>query len=223
MNSWGFGATAITGKPLPENKQKIDEVSSNEAEDRSIKAYMHTIEDSLPMQNVLTVTGKSLSLQEQVAVVYQEYREDVYRYLLLLGLPPGQAQETAQEAFLRMYVTLRNGTQIRHSRAWVFTVAHNLALNLKQAEAGTHALDPLAEIQLPSGEMDPERQMMENQRLSKLHGALGSLSEQQRVCLLLRAEGFRYREIADIIGVGTSTVGEFLRRAITRLKKAVNE
>jgi RNA polymerase sigma-70 factor, ECF subfamily len=184
---------------------------------------MLSFEDTLPMQNVLAVTGKSMSLQEQVAAVYQEYREDVYRYLILLGLPPGQAQETAQEAFLRMYVTLRNGTQIRHTRAWVFTVAHNLALNLKQSESHTYALDPLAEVQLHSAEPDPERQMIENQRLNKLHGALSSLSEQQRVCMLLRAEGFRYREIADIIGVGTSTVGEFLRRAITRLKKAVHE
>lgn len=184
---------------------------------------MHILEDSLPMQTMLAATGKSMSLQEQVAAVYNEHREDVYRYLLLLGLPPGQAQETAQEAFLRMYVTLRNGTQIRHARAWVFTVAHNLALNLKQAESHTHALDPLAEIQLQTNEANPERQLIDGERMAKLHGALGTLSEQQRVCLLLRAEGFRYREIADIIGVGTSTVGEFLRRAITRLKKAVHE
>ena len=184
---------------------------------------MLSFENSLPLQDVLAVTGKTLSLQEQVAQLYTEYRQDVYRYLILLGLPAGQAQETAQEAFMRMYVTLRNGTQIRHPRAWVFTVAHNLALNLKHAESHIHALDPLTENQLRDLSADPERQMIDNQRMEKLHNALGSLSEQQRVCLLLRAEGFRYREIADIIGVGTSTVGEFLRRAITRLRKTVYE
>ena len=184
---------------------------------------MLSFENSLPLQDVLTVTGKTLSLQEQVAQLYTEYRQDVYRYLILLGLPAGQAQETTQEAFMRMYVTLRNGTQIRHPRAWIFTVAHNLALNVKQSESNTHALDPLAEIQLRDLTPDPERQMIDNQRMEKLHNALGGLSEQQRVCLLLRAEGFRYREIADIIGVGTSTVGEFLRRAITRLRKTVYE
>ena len=184
---------------------------------------MLSFENSLPMQDVLAVTGKTLSLQEQVAQLYTEYRQDVYRYLVLLGLPAGQAQETTQEAFMRMYVTLRNGTHIRHPRAWIFTVAHNLALNVKQSESNTHSLDPLAEIQLRDLTPDPERQMIENQRMEKLHNALGGLSEQQRVCLLLRAEGFRYREIADIIGVGTSTVGEFLRRAITRLSKTVYE
>ena len=53
--------------------------------------------------------------------------------------------------------------------------------------------------------------------------ALDTLSPQQRQCLHLRAEGLRYREIAETIGVGISTVGEFLNRAVTRLRKAANE
>jgi len=166
---------------------------------------------------------KPLSLQDQVAAAYEEFREDLYRYLLLLGLNPSQAQETAQETFLRMYLAQRGGTKIRHTRAWIFTVAHNLALNLRQSEQGIHLYDPADEMDLPSKDPDPERQAIDNQRNVRLQDALKSLSDQQRHCLLLRAEGFRYREIADIIGVGTSTVGEFLRRAISRLRKTVYE
>ena len=169
------------------------------------------------------IRPKPLSLQDQVAAAYEEFREDLYRYLLLLGLNPPQAQETSQEVFLRMYLAQRNGTKIRHIRAWIFTVAHNLALNLRQSEHGIHLFDPTAETDFPSNDPDPERRAIDNQRNSKLHHALASLSDQQRHCLLLRAEGFRYREIADIIGVGTSTVGEFLRRAISRLRKSVYE
>lgn len=168
--------------------------------------------------------AKPLTLQDQVGAAYEEFRTDVYRYLLLLGLSPSQAQDTAQETFLRMYSTLRNGTRIRNTRAWCFTVAHNLALNLKQSEHGIHLFDPMSEgATLAGSDPDPERRAIENQRNIKLNDALASLSEQQRHCLLLRAEGFRYREIADIIGVGTSTVGEFLRRAISRLRKSVYE
>ena len=166
---------------------------------------------------------KPLSLQDQVTAAYEEFRDDVYRYLLLLGLSPSQAQETAQEAFLRMYMAQRTGTKIRHARAWVFTVAHNLALNLRQSEQGIHLFDPAAGVQYASTDPDPERQAIDNQRNARLQDALSSLSDQQRHCLLLRAEGFRYREIADIIGVGTSTVGESLRRAISRLRKTVYE
>jgi RNA polymerase sigma-70 factor (ECF subfamily) len=46
-----------------------------------------------------------------------------------------------------------------------------------------------------------------------------SLSEQQRRCLFLRVEGLRYPEIGSALGISASTVGEFLRRAMERLKK----
>jgi RNA polymerase sigma-70 factor, ECF subfamily len=164
-----------------------------------------------------------VSLQDQVGAAYEEFREDVYRYLVLLGLPPAQAQDVTQESFLRMYVAQRAGTRIRSSRAWIFTVAHNLALNWKQSEPGTTSYDPVSSPEIAADEPDPERRIINQQRALRLQGALGTLSEQQRQCLLLRAEGFRYREIAEIIGVGTSTVGEFLRRAIHRLRKAVYE
>lgn len=58
-----------------------------------------------------------LRLHEQVGRLFEEAREDVYRYLLTLGLYPAQAQETAQEVFLRLYATLRKGEEIRNARA----------------------------------------------------------------------------------------------------------
>jgi RNA polymerase sigma-70 factor (ECF subfamily) len=64
---------------------------------------------------------------------------------------------------------------------------------------------------------------MERERLLRMHRAVKSLSPQQRQCLHLRAEGLRYREIADATGVTISTVAEFLRRAVARLKRAVYE
>ena len=51
------------------------------------------------------------------------------------------------------------------------------------------------------------------------HNAIQRLSEQQRRCLFLRLEGLRYPEIGSALGISASTVGEFMRRAIARLKK----
>ena len=60
-----------------------------------------------------------------------ETRDDVYRYLLSLGLHPPQAQEAAQEVFLRFYVTLKKGEDIQNPRGWIFRVAHNLGLKIR--------------------------------------------------------------------------------------------
>jgi len=56
----------------------------------------------------------------------------------------------------------------------------------------------------------------------RLGQAVAALSPQQRQCLHLRTEGFRYREIAAILNISDSSVGEFLRRAIVRLRKALD-
>jgi RNA polymerase sigma-70 factor (ECF subfamily) len=65
--------------------------------------------------------------------------------------------------------------------------------------------------------------LIEREKLLRMHRAVETLSPQQRQCLHLRAEGLRYREIADSIGVSVSTVSEFLERALVRLRKAVYE
>src|SRR5207249_4879898 len=70
-------------------------------------------------------------LQDQVAQLFLEARDDVYRYLLSLGLYPPQAQEGAQEVFLRLYATLKKGEKIQNPRAWIFRVAHNLGLKIR--------------------------------------------------------------------------------------------
>lgn len=82
--------------------------------------------------------------------------------------------------------------------------------------------DPDVELRLTSPE-NPERSLLERERLHRLHSALSSLSEQQRRCLFLRLEGLRYPEIGAALGISASTVGEFLRRALARLKKVTHE
>ena len=49
--------------------------------------------------------------------------------------------------------------------------------------------------------------------------AMRELSPQQRECLALRAEGFRYREIAQILAISPSVVAQSLKRGITKPAK----
>jgi RNA polymerase sigma-70 factor (ECF subfamily) len=66
---------------------------------------------------------------------------------------------------------------------------------------------------------NPESELLERERMTRFHSAVEGLSEQQRRCLFLRMEGLRYPEIGSALGISASTVGEFLRRAMERLKK----
>jgi RNA polymerase sigma-70 factor (ECF subfamily) len=163
-----------------------------------------------------------LTPAEAVAGLFETARDDVYRYLLTLGLGPAQAQEATQEVFLRLYTVMRKGQRIENPRAWVFRVAHNHGLTLRGREQTLRPFDPELEAQMPDAAASPERRLIERERRARLGQAVESLSPQQRQCLHLRTEGFRYREIAAILGISDSSVGEFLRRAIVRLRKALD-
>lgn len=147
----------------------------------------------------------------------------MYHYLLRLGLAPSQAQEGAQEVFLRLHAALVRGESIRNPRAWVFRVAHNLAVTEHAAGSRWMALDPALETALTDRGPGPEARVIQRERAERLNQALNELSPQQRKCLYLRAEGLRYREIADAAGLGVSTVSEFITRAIARLRRVAGE
>lgn len=163
-------------------------------------------------------------LDATVSQAYVEWREDVYRYLILLGLYPPQAQDATQEVFLRLYSTLRRGGEpILNQRAWVFRTAHNLGLTMRARESGKIPFDPKLEATIADGSHGPERSLIERESMRKLHRAVSNLSPQQRQCLRLRAEGLKYAEIAETIGISVSTVYEFLKRAVTRLRTTIYE
>jgi RNA polymerase sigma-70 factor (ECF subfamily) len=163
------------------------------------------------------------ALQEQVSRLFEEAREDVYRYLLTLGLFPPQAQEAVQEVFLRLYTTLRKGEEIQNPRAWIFRVAHNLGLKIRTRQHSELSFDPEMGVQYASQAASPEAELLERERMVRFHSAVQGLSAQQRRCLFLRMEGLRYPEIGLTLGISASAVGEFLRRAMVRLKKVRDE
>jgi RNA polymerase sigma-70 factor, ECF subfamily len=159
-------------------------------------------------------------LQDRVAKLFEEAREDVYRYLLTLGLHPPSAQEAVQEVFLRLYTALKNGEDIQNPRGWVFRVAHNYGLKRRERQATEAPFEPDSDLRLASQTEDPERGLIEREKMTRFHRAVEGLSEQQKRCLFLRMEGLRYPEIGAALGISPSAVGEFLRRAMLRLRKA---
>jgi len=164
-----------------------------------------------------------LELQDQVAQLYTETREDVYRYLLTLGVHPPKAQEAVQEVFLRLYTSLKKGEKIESLRGWVFRVAHNYGLKVRARQSSEEKFDPAYETRLMSPSANAERELLDREKMSRLNNAVEGLSEQQKRVLFLRMEGLRYPEIASTLGISASAVGEFLRRALLRLKKVRDE
>lgn len=164
-----------------------------------------------------------LKLEGQITQLFDGLRKPVYRYLLCLGVSPPEADEVIQETFLRLYQHLHAGGREDNLRGWVFRVAHNKCINELKSRR-YHAVGEGEQwFELSTERADlmpgPEELLLHKEKMVRVHAAISTLSEQQKQCLYLRAEGFRYREIGEILGVTISTVAESLRRAIKKLSK----
>ena len=158
--------------------------------------------------------------KEIATVLFEEQRLSVYRYLVSLGLRPQVAGEITQDSFLRLYRHLRSKGSNDNLRGWVFRVAHNLAMNELKRTPITESAPPDSEID-PG--VDPEEALLRKERVRQLKTAIQMLPRRQQQCLHLRAQGLRYREISQVLGIGISSVAESVQRALTALARTCHE
>ena len=158
--------------------------------------------------------------RQEVAELYVAAREGTIRYLIASGFDADAAAEATQEAFLRLYTAKRDREEIREPRLWVYRVARNVALNTFKRSATTRSvLFEALEATLVSLESSAEEQMIEREWMESFGEAMKNLSERQRLCLELRSQGLRYREIAEVLEIQVSTAAEYVRRGIEELRK----
>jgi RNA polymerase sigma factor (sigma-70 family) len=128
-----------------------------------------------------------------------------------------EADDIAQETFLRLY---RNPPpRDENLQGWLRQVATNLAYNQMRSDKRRRQREE--KDFLLSGELspgpDPEQLAISGLAQEAIRRALNTLSPRDRMALLLRAEGCRYREIACALGVQQSSVGTILVRAQKKL------
>ena len=168
----------------------------------------------------------SLTLEEKVTLYFEQWRDPVNRYVVAAFGDPIEAEEITQEAFLQLYRSLHGGQSIANVRAWVFRTAHNLAANRIKAKQFVTVLDEddWEDLRrtLADAAPNPEQRLMQLEKFGRLRIAIGRLTAPERQCLHLRTKGLRYREIAEVFNVGTSTVAETLYRVIDKLTQENN-
>jgi len=158
----------------------------------------------------------------EATTLYRELRKPLLRYLVCLGLSSDEAQDVVQDAFLSLHRHLSSGGSQENIRSWLFRVAHNGARNRQNRydRRFSTPIDP--EMEAAVDEETPERAVLEKEKFRQLGKALQSLTAAERECLLLRAGGLRYREIGEVLGIPTSTVGDTVDRAIKKLAEKCN-
>ena len=161
-------------------------------------------------------------LETEVVAFFDRFRVPLLRYLLGFGLAVPDGEEVLQEVFLALFQHLRRGRSRQNLPGWLFRVAHNLAskrCGQTRRDFGTRVEVGIEEVALDPSP-NPEDQLVTTQTRQRLLAVVQALPEQDRRCLFLRAEGLRYRELAETLGMSLGAVSLSLSRSLSRIARA---
>lgn len=160
------------------------------------------------------VLRRAGQLEGVVADLYRQMRVPVAGYVYQLVGSAHDAEDIVQVAFLRLWDALQQDQEIRNIRSWVFRVVHNLAIDHSR-HVGIARAHEQREMQAPPrlNEASPEATAILRQEIEL---GLASLTERERHALLLRAEGLRYQEIAEVLGTSAGAVSVYLVRGLRK-------
>jgi RNA polymerase sigma-70 factor, ECF subfamily len=164
----------------------------------------------------------SSKLENEVLALFDQYRNRLLRYVLALGLTIHDSEEIVQEVFLSLFRHMQRGRPGQNLAGWLFRVAHNLALKQRSANQRLRDVMDSDDRRTPEksdSSLNPEEAVIDRQRRERLLAVVRALPEQDQLCLRLRAEGLRYREIAETLGISLGWVSNSLTRALARLTR----
>ncbi len=188
---------------------------------------MSTPSDSVlrwPLLGRSSDDSRSFSPPEvEVVELFDELRDRLLRYLLALGLSGHDGEEIVQESFLLLFQHLQQGKSRENLRGWIFRVARNLALKQRAANQvrllRTVQFEETLPTHYPAPDPNPEEHLQSKQRQIRLLAVVEALPEQDQSCLYLRAEGLRYREIAQALDISLGSVASSLARSLAKLSR----
>jgi RNA polymerase sigma-70 factor (ECF subfamily) len=147
----------------------------------------------------------------------ERWRDGVARFLYLCTSNAHDAEELAQDVFVRVYRAAASYTPTAKFNTWLFTIARNLCRNWRRARwkhAARHvSLDKELSETVAAAER-PHDALQRKEEHAAIARALAQLPERQRAALTLRAyEAMSYDEIAAVLCTSRSAVETLLFRA----------
>lgn len=164
----------------------------------------------------------------------QRYQNRLVTVLEHLTGRRDQAEDLAQEVFLRVYRARSRYVAGAKFSTWLFTIANHVAanalrsasrrpeINLEARESGPHGKNPLDHLAQAASGLMPTRQLDKAELHQVVRDALAGLNERQRMAVLLnKFEGMGYAEIAESMQLTPQAVKSLLTRARVNLREVL--
>ena len=169
--------------------------------------------------------GALMDSAEAFVRAFNDVRAELVSTLFFLLGNHDDAQDAAQEAFLKCWRTRTGLGAVQNVRAWIFRVGLNAAKDL-QRNAWRRRARPLGDAAPPEAHGAPSAAdvLEEKEATDRLREALVGLRPEEKEVFLLRQNGdLTYEEIADLRRTPVGTVKTQMRSALQKLRRVLKD
>ena len=208
----------VTGSPLSLSESSLQKASKYELLDPDVRLMLQVREGSAAAFEALVEKH-----QKRLVMVLEHLVSD-----------RTQAEDLAQDVFLRVYRARERYVPTAKFPTWLYTITHNVAsnsirkssrrkeINLVTSPSGSMPVRPLDTMAKDKSNLMPTRLADQKEMEMVIREAIQSLGPRQRMAMLLsKYEGMSYNEIAESMELTTQAVKSLLSRARGNLKEAL--
>lgn len=169
--------------------------------------------------------GDDLALDELMT----RYRRPLVNFIFRLVHDAGEAEELAQDVFVRVYFSRDRYEPKAKFSTWLFAIASNASFKHLRSRKRLVAQSELDTSEGPSWEerwsdsgMDAQEKLEREDMAKLVRRSLADLPERERTALTLRKyHDFSYQEIADIMRCSLAAIKTYIHRGKLRLKDSL--
>ncbi|MCK5147834.1 RNA polymerase sigma factor [bacterium] len=159
---------------------------------------------------------------ESFDAVYKQHYQDLYRYVYRYFHRREPCEDIVQETFLRLYKQHQKKGCIEYEKAWLYKVATNLSLSKLQRSKKWTLIQPGLTYDTPSVP-SPDEIFEKAESSRRVFKVLAKLKKRDRVLLMLYQEKMTYKEMSEITGIKSTSVGKLLSRAFEQCARLLEE
>ena len=170
-------------------------------------------------------------IKEQIAVgdqkafrqLFDQYAEKLTRFAFAIVKNKEAATEVVDEIFVKIWKQRVNFPSIEHLRTYLYTATKNASLNYLSRKANEQITEPFDFINIElQEEQYPDQQMITTEILKKIHDAVNELPPRCKMIFkLVREDGLKYKEVADILNITVNTVDAQMVIAVKKISGKV--
>lgn len=167
----------------------------------------------------LAAGGRLDAFEELLA----RYRDRVYRICYRCAGNTDDAEDWAQECFVRAYRQLRHFNPALPFAPWLLRLVSNTCINLAKARS-RHAPSCESEVleEQADSELDPLQKLVAREEDSAVLRAIGGLPPTLRIAVTLRVvDELSFRELSEVLGVPLQTAATRVRRALEQVRHSL--